>query len=380
MNFPLKQQGTHMSINTGKSISRNTEILNVVTHALLFVAAWAVFNRHQVFGLAVALHGVLILFTAVTSAVMAHMLFYLFFDWVDKKEFPSFKVQLQSVMKRTWSGTPIVTALILGLAVHPGIALYVIGITVFFAEILAKLLFGGYGQNIFNPVAFGLVFILLAFGATEMMAGHLPDAVTAATPLVGLSQVNWMMDSQEIQRFMTDQGGFLNMLLGLVPGSFGETARLASLLALAYMIYKKVLDWAIPLFYLGTIFVITLVYGFSIGAGWWYPFVHLLTGGIVYGSIFMITDPVTSPINRQGKAIFAILLAMFTLLIRLNTPHPEGVAFAILLMNMFVPFIDAKTANVTLVDTHKKITSVGITFVVALVVVIGFTSLIHFFG
>jgi len=378
MKFTSKP-GPHILANGKKPKSRNSEILKTVLIALGFVAVWAIINRFIVFGPAMGIHVILILVTAVVSSLFAHTIFYLFFDWMDKKKFGSFKERFMSTIPRTKGGAPFVTALILGLAVQPAVPLYVVFVAVLFAEIIGKLIYGGYGQNIFNPVAVGLIFIALAFQGTAISTWYIADVVTGPTPLAGLNEANWILDSGALQGFVSDQGGLLSMLLGTVRGSFGETARLGLLLALGFLIYKKALDWVLPVFYLGTIFVITLVYGLIIGAGVLYPVVHLLTGGVIFGSVFLITDPVTTPINRQGKAIFAIFLAMFTLLIRFNSSHMEGVAFSVLLMNMFVPLIDSKTSAI--MNQPKRINRAVLgMFGIAAVVVLGFTILTNTFS
>ena len=373
MNFQLKPR-PHMRGNTGKTRSKNLQMLDAVTHALLFVVAWSIVNRYLLFGMEVAIHIVISLVVAVLSGLFAHTIFYMFMDSLEKVKFESFMARIKSTWPRTMGGAPYVTALIVAIGVRDNIPLYVLGLAVIFTEIFVKLVFGGFGNNIFNPAAFAFVFILLAFGGTTL-GENLPDIVTSATPLSGLKANGWTMTLHEAYRWVETTGGLGRMLVGLVPGSTGETARLASLIALCYLIYKKALDWVLPIFYLGTIFIITFIYGLIIGAGILYPVIHLLTGGVVFGAVFMATDPVTTPINRQGKMIWAICLALCTLLIRFNASHTEGVALSLLLMNMFVPFIDTQTANITTKNTGKKVLSVFITFVVATVVVIGFTML-----
>ena len=370
MNFPFKS-GPH-----AKGRSKNNEMMAVVTKALVFVAIWSIINRFILFGGTVAIHGILIILVACTVAFATHVLFYMFFDALEKKKFSSFKERVTSVIPQTRQGVPFVTALILAMALNPATPLYVVGAAIFFAEVFIKLLFGGFGQNIFNPVAAALVFVGVTFGATSLTVAYLPDTIATATPLAGLNNAGWSMTQGQAITFIENSGGLGRMFLGIQTGALGETARFAAVLALIYMIYKRAVDWVIPVFFLGTVAIITSIIGMVIGVGFWYPLLHLLSGGLVFGAIFMATDPVTSPINRQGKVIYAILLAMFTLLIRLNSNHLEGVAFALLLLNMFVPFIDSKTANVTTADTNKKVMTTAGTFAVALVVVIGFTALV----
>lgn len=369
MNFPLKP-APHI-----KGKKTNSYILSVIIKAALFVAIWAIYNRFMIFGIETAVHVFLMILVACFSGTIAHFCFYMFFDALEKKKFNSFKERIAPYTHKLKTGETLITGLILSLAMQPTAHLYVVAVVTIFAEIFAKLIFGGYGQNIFNPVAVGLIFNAVTFGGTPLIVPYLPDLVTQATPLAGLNNANWLMDPVSAHNFVISNGGILQMLFGLVPGSVGETSRLALILALCYMVYKKAVDWVIPAIYIGSIFIITLIYGLIVGAGLWYPFIHILTGGIVFGAVFLATDSVTVPINRQGKVIFAILLAMFTLLIRLTSSHAEGVAFSFLLMNMLTSFIDTKTANITSHDTKKKNVTAAITFVIATTIVIGLTIL-----
>ena len=374
MNFQIKPR-PHIRGSEGNTRSKNKQMLDAVTHALLFVAAWAIVNRYVLFGMEAAMHIVLVIITAVLSGLLAHTVFYLFMDGLEKVQYDSFSARLKTTWPKTMMGAPYVTALIVAMIVRVDVPLYVVGIAVFFSEIFVKLVFGGFGNNIFNPAAFAFVFITISYGGTTLTVPYLPDVVSGATPLAGLNMNGWTMTLQEAYRWVVTTGGLGRMLVGVVPGAIGETARLAALIALVYLIYKKAIDWILPLFYLGTVFIITLIYGLIIGAGILYPLIHLLTGGVIFEAVFMATDPVTTPINRQGKAIWAMGLAMFTLLIRFNANHFEGVALSLLLMNMMVPFIDTKTANITTADKNKKVLSLVLSFVIMTVVVIGFTML-----
>ena len=375
MNFPLK---VYPHIRGNRT---NNDILSVVIKAALFVAVWAVYNRFVFYGVETGVHVVLMIVTACLAGTFAHIGFNMFFDAMEKKRFASFGERILPYTYKIKNGETIVTGLILSLAMQPTAHIYVVAIVVIFAEVFGKLIYGGYGQNIFNPVAVGLIFNALTFGGTVLTVPlpYVTDALSQATPLAGLNTFNWIMTPTQAENFLYTNGGVLRMLLGLVHGSVGETSRLALLLALGYMIYKKVADWTIPAFYIGSVFLITLIYGLYIGAGLWYPIIHLLTGGLIFGATFLATDPVTTPLTRQGKAVFGILLAMFTLLIRFTSSHAEGVAFSILLVNMLVPFIDQKMYGITSIDINKKKLSVSIAFISATVIVIGFTILTNVF-
>lgn len=364
MNFPLKS-APHV-----RAKRTNSNIIFDVILAALFVALWAIYNRFAVFGVGAAVHIVLMIITGTTAGTFAHFIFDFAMAKLEKKPFDSAPFK-----KRFKNGETVVTGLILAIAMQPGAHLYVVAINAIFAEIFGKLIYGGYGQNIFNPVAVGLIFNALTFGGTVLFAPWIPNAVvtTGPTPLVALNAAGWNMTPTDIYYYFNELGGALRMFLGMVRGSVGETSRLALTIALIYMVYKKAADWVIPVFYIGSIFVMTAIYGAIIGAGAWYPFVHLLTGGIFLGGVFLATDPVTTPITRQGRAIFGILLAFFTLMIRFNSGHAEGVAFSILIMNILVAIIDSKTGGITSANIGKKHTSIAITFAASTAILILFT-------
>ena len=361
-------------LTPAEEVARNKTKLSIVTHALLFVVLSAVLNSYFLFGTAAAIHAVLIIVTAVVSAFFAHTIFYMFFDGLEKTKFSSFAERIKSTVPRTLTGAPLVTALIIGLGVQPSVPLYVVGVATILAEILVKLLFGGFGQNIFNPAAFAFLFIAVSFGNTAIVTPYLPDVMSSATPLAGLNAANWIMTAQEAQNFVVHTGGLGRMLVGQVPGSLGETSRLAMLIACAYITLRKAADWVLPTVYLVTIFIITFIYALIIGTDvLLYPVIHLLTGGVIFGAVFMATDPITTPKNKTGKIIWAIGLAMFTLLIRFNSGHSEGVSFSILLMCILTPLIDTKTTS----EKAKKAMPVIVTFIVAVGVVIGLTLLMN---
>lgn len=365
----------NFSYKPSPHIKRNKtteEILTVVLMSLLFVSVWGIYNQYIMFGTRGAFHGVNIILVTCAFALITHFLFYIGIDYLEGKKFKSIKERISSNIHKIKDGAPLVTALILALCFPSGTPLYVAAVSIVFAEIFAKLIYGGFGQNIFNPAGVGYVFASIVFGSS-LAVPYLVDATSAATPLNSIAVNGWIFTEDIGRELINSYGGYTSMLLGSIPGSIGETARLAVLIALGYMCYKKVLDWTVPVFYIGTIFIISYIIGLRYGLGIWYPTFHLLSGGLIFGAVFMATDPVTNPVNRQGRIIFAILLGMITLILRFKSNHPEGVMYSILLMNMFVPVIDSKTSNVTIKDTKMKWLSVIITFVVALIVVSLFT-------
>lgn len=222
-----------------------------------------------------------------------------------------------------------VTGLIFPLTLPPTTPLWVVGVGILAGTFFGKEVFGGTGKNIFNPALVGRLFVTIAF--PTMMSGavwQLPctDAITAATPMA---------------QFMTRQEmiPLMDLLLGKTGGSIGETFHLGIIIGGLYLMYTKVADWRIPLSYLGSVFVFALV-GNMVTPRIAPPLFQLLGGGLLFGVMFMATDPVTSPFTRSGKYVFGVLCGLLTVLIRAFSIYPEGVMFSIVIMNAFVPMID----------------------------------------
>ena len=220
-------------------------------------------------------------------------------------------------------GSAAVTGVLLALVIPPSIPLWVPIVGSAFAIAIAKHAFGGLGFNIFNPALAGRAF-LVASWPLLMTTWLLPDGVTGATPLGVLA-----LEGKHV--FTYGQ-----LFLGNIGGSLGETSALAILLGAGFLLYKKIIDWRIPLSYLGTVAVLTILLRQD-------PLFHLLVGGLMLGAFFMATDYVTTPITSKGRVIFGIGCGLLVVLIRIFGALPEGVAFSILLMNAFTPLIDRYT-------------------------------------
>lgn len=251
-----------------------------------------------------------------------------------------------------------ITAIILTLMCKIDITPYALGVSTFFAIFFAKLLFGGFGNNIFNPAAVGRAIVFATFmGATT-------DVVTSATPTTMIaSEFNWLVIKPEmITEMMEKLGGFKDLFIGWYPGAIGETSALIILLVGVVLAIRKVIDWRVPTIYLGSIFVLTAAIALMRGVGSynglpgfiWYPLLHVLTGGVVFGAIFMLTDPVTSPTSAQGRCIFALGAAIITVLIRVKANLPEGCLYSILMMNMLTPMIEKALEGKQLVLRKKS--------------------------
>ena len=208
--------------------------------------------------------------------------------------------------------------------------------------IFGKLVFGGLGSNIFNPAVVGMVFAKLCFGSqyssyVDNWFYKVPDAVAGATPL-GLINTGALSNINDYS--------LTNLLFGQIPGTLGEVYKLTIIAGLIYLLIRRSIDWRIPVSYLGTFSVLMLIAGASVHAlnSSVNPFVflayNLLSGGVLFGAVFMLTDPVTSPINSPSRMMYGIIAAVITVFIRLFAALPEGVAFSILIVNMLAPFLD----------------------------------------
>lgn len=210
----------------------------------------------------------------------------------------------------------------------------------FMAIIVAKICFGGLGKNIFNPALVGRVFLFISFPVQmttwpKPYFGHLfaVDVQTAATPL----RILKTNDAAFVRAELPD---YWQLFVGNIGGCIGEISALALLLGLAWLLYRKVITWHIPFYYLATVLVFTSVLYYTTGNIKFLPVAHLLSGGLMLGAIFMATDYTTSPMTIKGQIIFAIGCGILTVVIRAFSAYPEGVSFAILIMNSLVPLID----------------------------------------
>lgn len=222
---------------------------------------------------------------------------------------------------------------------------YALIISTAFAIIFGKMLFGGFGHNIFNPAAVGRAVIFATF------TGASTNLVTSATPTALIANsYGWVpANADALDGFLSQVGGWSSLFLGTYPGALGETFTIAIVLIGIFLIVRKIIDWRVPVVYLGTIFVMTAIVAIITGVGSyhgipgfiWYPVLHLILGGVVFGAFFMLTDPVTSPTSAAGRTIFALGAGILTVLIRLTGNLPEGCLYSILLMNMMTPLIES---------------------------------------
>ena len=240
----------------------------------------------------------------------------------------------------------VVTGILLALNLPSGLPLYMVVAGAAFAAGVAKISFGGLGNNTFNPAIAGRIFLLISFPAAmgtwlkpaPLFASGV-DAVTGATPLglMGEGLAKGLTPAQ----VMAENGlSYAHLLYGEIGGSFGEVSAAALLLGFAYLLIRRVISWHIPLTIFATVAVFTGIMHLLDSDKYASPLFHLLTGGIMLGAIFMATDYVTSPMTKRGMLIFAFGIGAITCVIRLWGAYPEGISFAILIMNAVVPLIN----------------------------------------
>ena len=242
----------------------------------------------------------------------------------------------QKLMKRpvrVGDLSAVVTGLILGLNLPSTVPLWIPVLGSAMAIILVKELFGGIGHNFMNPAMFARAFLLASFparmivfalperllGASQALSGV--DAVASATPLV--MQGNW---------------SYMDLLLGNIPGTIGEVSKIAILIGFLYLLFVGTIRWEIPLLFAGS----TALLSWIVGAD---PLAAVLSGGVLFGAVFMATDYATSPVYTAGKCIYAIGCGIMVVVIRQYGNYPEGVTFAILLMNCVTPLLDRFTVR-----------------------------------
>lgn len=223
----------------------------------------------------------------------------------------------------------IVTGLILALNLPANAPLWQAAIGSVFAIVVVKCIFGGIGKNLVNPAATARVFMLVAFSSmtkSAMPAGV--DAASGATPLVNIAEGNAV--------------DLMDLFLGKTGGAIGETCSLALLIGGIYLLARKVITWHIPAAFIGSVFVLSfLIKDFNAVTA----LACVLSGGLIIGAIFMATDYVTSPATPLGKIVFGVGAGVITVLVRFWGVYPEGVSFAILLMNILNPYISSLTAR-----------------------------------
>ena len=286
---------------------------------------------------------------------------------------------LKVMMKKLQLSYAMIPGILLAMILPLYTPIWVLIFGCIIATFVTKLLFGGFGYNIFNPALIGYVAIAFTLMGVINKAGGvlngsevLIDAIAGATPLSTLSTTNLL----SYQTLVAPYGSLWNFFIGTIPGALAETSALACIISFVWLSARKVIKWFVPVIYIGTVFGLSWLIGIFNGqAGIWFPTFSILSGGLMFGAVFMATEPVTTPKNPLGKIVFALFLGVFTVLFRFIGQYPEGVATSIIFMNIFTMPID-KWTSVIRTDGVTKKTIVKIIILAILIIAIATYALI----
>ena len=261
-----------------------------------------------------------------------------FFEWAINKYL------LKNPQNTVRDGSAIITGVLLAMNVPSNLPLWIVILGALFAIGVVKMTFGGLGCNLFNPALAGRAFLLISF-PVQMTTWPLPgqgfmtylDAETGATPLALFKQA--IKDGNTVEWDNVTESA-LNMLLGNTPGCMGEVCEIAIIIGLIYMLVRKIITWHIPVSILVTVYAFGGLLYLIDPTGFINPTYEMVSGGLLLGSVFMATDYVTSPMSKKGQLIYGVAIGFLTVVIRTWGAYPEGMSFAILIMNAFVPLIN----------------------------------------
>lgn len=259
----------------------------------------------------------------------------LFFEWA------IVKFLLKKETSSICDGSAILTGVLLAFNLPSNLPVWIILLGALFAIGVGKMSFGGLGTNPFNPALVGRVFLLLSFPVQMTswpVVGQLTaytDATTAATPLAVMKLV--VQGNASALGQLPDAW---NLLIGNNGGCLGEVSAAALILGLLYMLWKKIITWHVPVSILFTVFAFSGIMHLANPVLYPSPVLQLLSGGLMLGAVFMATDYVTSPMSKKGMLIYGVCIGLLTVVVRLFGAYPEGVSFAILIMNAFTPLIN----------------------------------------
>ena len=294
-----------LNVSTSPHVRSSASTSSIMCDVLIAMAPAALFGIYQ-FGF----RAFLIIVVCVASAVLTEYIYE--------------KAMKKPITIMDYSAA--VTGLILALNMPAYIDLWIPALGSIFAILIVKQLYGGLGQNFMNPALAGRCFLLISFAGK--MTQFFPDGVTGATPLAALKA--------------GESVNLLNMFIGTIPGTIGETSVIALLIGAAYMLAKKVINWKIPFTYIATVAVFALIFG-GHGFDLTYVAAQICGGGLIFGAFFMATDYVTSPITPNGQIIYGVCLGLLTGIFRIFGPSAEGVSYAIIFCNLLVPLIEKVT-------------------------------------
>lgn len=235
----------------------------------------------------------------------------------------------------------ILTGTLLAFNLPSNLPLWMVVIGALVAIGIGKMSFGGLGRNIFNPALVGRVFLLISF-PSSMTSFPAPE-ILATDALSGATLLSYMKEGLNQGKSAVELLGavsYSDMFLGFKAGSMGEIGALSLLVGFVYLLWRKVITWHIPVFVLGTIAVVSGILWMVDPSQYADPMFHLLSGGAILGAVYMATDYVSSPMSKKGMIIFAVGIGLITIFIRTWGAYPEGISFAILIMNSTVPLLN----------------------------------------
>lgn len=260
---------------------------------------------------------------------LTSVLFCVLFEWIIQK----FIIKTKPTIN---DGSAVITGILLAFNLPANVPLWILAIGALVAIGVAKMSYGGLGKNPFNPALVGRVFLFISFPSKVAMSdwpipkalfsNPLTDAITGPTPLLALK------NGQGVDLW--------NMFIGNIGGSLGEVSALALIIGGLILLFRKVITWHIPISFLFSAGVFALILWLVDPSQYIHPAYHMLAGGMMLGAIFMATDMVTSPITYKGQLVFGFGCGILTIVFRNFGPMPEGVSFAILIMNAVTPLIN----------------------------------------
>ncbi|MDA3932668.1 MAG: RnfABCDGE type electron transport complex subunit D [Tenericutes bacterium] len=314
----------------------------------------------------------LIIMGGFLSVVMEGIFFYV----TDKKN-----NNLKSISHKLTTSYAVIPGIILALLLPIYTPIWVLMVATFIATIIGKMLFGGFGHNIFNPALLGYVIVGFTLSGFITDAGGvfngsevLIDSYASATPLGIFAQFSNTGEAFSFATLVEPYGNLWNFFIGTIPGGLGETSALAILIGGIWLVARKIIKWYTPVIYIGTVFILSWIIGINVGeSGIWFPTYSILTGGVMFAAVFMITEPVTTPTNPLGKVVFALFLGTLTVLFRFVGNLPEGVATSLILMNIFAIPIDTYSGIIRTRGFKKPGLSFASVLFVIFIIIVAYT-------
>lgn len=270
----------------------------------------------------------------------------------------------QKIMKRRitiFDGSAILTGILLAFNLPAEAPFWIPAVGSFVSIFIGKQVFGGLGYNPMNPALVGRAFLMASWPVHMTSFQTVPigsslsgiDSITSATPLNVFKSVREILTHgsdytpekfNEAREILSElYGSYDNLFFGQVGGCIGETSALLLIVGALFLMYKRIIGWKIPVSYIGTVFILTWIFGGHNGYFTGNPVFHILSGGLMLGAFFMATDMVTTPVTFKGRLLFGFGCGIITVVIRLWGGYPEGVSYSILLMNLTTPLLNRYT-------------------------------------